>query len=95
MRTSVFATRGEQLAAWIRDNGQLVTGLALICAILLAIGSGVAWRRANARGRAAELARGQYIRLALEAQRQLDSVAAGGWVKLGPNDVVIRRGTIQ
>lgn len=91
MRASVFATRAERARAWIRENGQLVTGLALVCAILLAVGSAIAWRRANARGRQAELARGQYIRLAREGQRQIDSLAAGRWVQLGPHDVVIRR----
>lgn len=91
MRDSVFATRAERLRAWIRENGAIVTTLAMVCAILLAVGSAIAWRHARGERRQAARARAEYIRLAGEAQRQLDSLAAGRWVQLGPRDVVIRR----
>lgn len=91
MRASVFATRTERASAWISEHGQLVTTLALVCAILLAVGSAIAWHRARAHARQAQLARTQYVGLALEAQRRIDSLAAGRWVQLGPHDVIIRR----
>lgn len=91
MTRSVFPTRLERVRAWVRENGPLITVLAMACAILLAVGSAFAWRSARRHTAAAAAVRLEYVALADSAREQLDSLRRGRWEQLGPHDVIIRR----